>query len=240
MKRATHPWLKLGVIVSVALIALVGWLSFWVCGTQDISLTAFITQITQADSPSFWQWSRVLGIIGYSVLWLSVMTGLSISSQSSQFWFERGTALSWHQFFTWLGLLVSLLHAGTLLNDSYLAPSLLEIAVPFMLDRSDLPMLSWLWIGLGQVAWYAMLLIAVGSLFKQKIAKTAWRYLHAFALAAYVSTVAHGLFVGTDNSQLWLQGWYLVSNLLLMTVVLFRILQLKLPQAKPQKIAKTV
>lgn len=240
MKQHIHPWLKLGVTLSVALIALAGWLSFWLFGAQDMSLMGFISQIQQSESPSFWQWSRVLGIVGYSVLWLSVMTGLSISSQSSQYWFERGTALSWHQFFTWLGLLVSLLHAGILLKDSYLAPSWFELAVPFMIDRDDLPTLSWLWIGLGQGAWYMMLLLAVGSLFKQKIAKNVWRYLHAFALIAYVSTVAHGMFVGTDSSQLWLKGWYLVSNLVLVTVILFRILQIKLPQAKAQKVMKSI
>ena len=101
MKTTKHVGLKLSVVMGFISIFFMAWLSFWVFGDLDLSLSAFVLQAFDPTSQSFWQWSRILGLLSYIALWLSVMTGLSISSQSSGFWFERGTALSWHQFFTW-------------------------------------------------------------------------------------------------------------------------------------------
>lgn len=229
MKTIKHLSLKVSVVIGFISVFCLAWLSFWLLGDQQVSLLTFVVEALQPTGQSFWQWSRILGLLSYIALWLSVMTGLSISSQSSGFWFERGTALSWHQFFTWLGLTGALLHAGVLLKDSYLKPTVSQLILPFTLQNEQLSEYAWVWAGLGQVAWYMMLVIAIGSLLKQKLAKTVWRYLHGFALLAYVGVVAHGLIMGTDSKQLWIQGVYLMTNLLLMLVVMLRLLQIKLP-----------
>lgn len=231
MQQPTHLFLKITVVASIMAIAVMAWLSFWLFSEDVLTLTTFVSQIWQADSPVFWQWSRILAILSYVTLWLSVMTGLSISSQSSSFWFARGTALSWHQFFTWTGLSLALGHAGVLLKDSYLHPSLAQLLIPFTLNHAQLSAFAWVWIGMGQLAFYGMALIAIGALLKQKIAKSLWRYLHAFALLAYVGIVAHGLLIGTDSKQFWLQGLYVGTNLTLVLVVMFRVMQLKFPTA---------
>lgn len=229
MKTTKHVGLKLSVVMGFISIFFMAWLSFWVFGDLDLSLSAFVLQAFDPTSQSFWQWSRILGLLSYIALWLSVMTGLSISSQSSGFWFERGTALSWHQFFTWLGLIGALIHAGVLLKDSFLRPTIFQLIVPFTLQHEQLSAFAWFWAGLGQVAWYVLILIAIGSLFKQKFAKTVWKYLHGLALLAYVGVVAHGLLMGTDSKQLWIQGIYLMTNIVLMLVMMLRLIQLKLP-----------
>lgn len=233
MKPIKHLGLKISVVMGFLAVFCVAWLSLWLglwlTGSHPIELTQFLVQFGQRDSQVFWQWSRILGVLSYVALWLSVMTGLSIGSQSSGFWFERGTALSWHQFFTWLGLTGGLLHAAVLLKDSYLKPTVSTLMVPFTLQHPQLADTAWLWAGLGQVAWYAMLILALGALLKQKIAKTVWRYLHGLALLAYVAVVAHGLMMGSDSQQLWIQGIYLATNLLLVLMVVLRLLQLKLP-----------
>lgn len=229
MKTTKHFGLKLGVILGFISVFCLAWLSFSLFDDRHLGLSAFVVQAFEPTSQSFWQWSRILGVLSYVALWLSVMTGLSISSQSSGFWFERGTALSWHQFFTWLGLTGALIHASVLLKDSFLSPTISQLIAPFTLQHEQLSVFAWFWTGLGQVAWYVMILIAIGSLFKQKLAKTVWRYLHGLALLAYVGVVAHGLLMGTDSKQLWVQGIYLMTNTILMLVVMLRLLQLKLP-----------
>ncbi len=229
MKTTKHVGLKLGVVLGFISVFCLAWLSFWLLDDRHLRLSAFVVQAFEPTSQSFWQWSRILGVLSYIALWLSVMTGLSISSQSSGFWFERGTALSWHQFFTWLGLTGGSLHAGVLLKDNYLNPTMSQLILPFTLQQEQLSAFAWFWAGLGQVAWYMMILIAIGSLFKQKLAKTVWRYLHGLALLTYVGVVAHGLLMGTDSKQLWVQGIYLITNTILMLFVVLRLLQLKLP-----------
>lgn len=246
----THVGLKIAVIIGFLAVFGLAWLAMWLIGiwlgnggvdnvgsVQGVfdlmmSLQAFLT-----DNQRFWQWSRISGVLAYVALWLSVMAGLSISSQKSSFWFERGTAMSWHQFFSWLGIVGALLHTGLLLKDSYLQPTIWQLLIPFNLDNPQLPALAWLWAGVGQLAWYGMVAVAIGSLFKHRLAKTYWRYLHALALLLYVAVVAHGVGIGTDSRQLWLQGVYLVSNGALVLMAVVRILQLQ-GSAKPAKIAQ--
>lgn len=221
-----HFWLKCLVLGVWCLIFAVAWLSFWLFSDRALSLQGFILQIWGADSQSFWQFSRIGGFLTYLAMWLSVMTGLSIQSQTSSYWYERGMALSWHQFFTWLAIGMGGIHTGVLLLDGYIAPTIYQLVVPFGFNSPQLSYWAWLWIGFGQTAWYAMLVIACLANFKHKIAKSIWKYLHALVLLAYVGSVIHGLFVGTDSQSVWAMLLYAVSNLVLIVVVLFRVGQM--------------
>lgn len=222
-----HLILKTAVIGLWAVIFMLAWLSFWLFADTAVSLPDFLQGIRQADSPSFWQFSRIAGVLGYLAMWLSVMTGLSIGSQTSQYWFERGKVLSWHEFFTWLAIAMVAIHAGSLLKDGYIMPTLAEVLVPFGWHSAKLSAWAWLWIGLGQVAIYAMVLVATMAKHKHKLVKSLWKYLHALVLLAYVASVVHGLFISTDSGQLWLKLLFLVTNLALAVMVLFRIGQMR-------------
>lgn len=221
-----HFLLKTAVIGLWAVVFALAWLSFWLFADTSVSLTDFLLSIRQVDSPSFWQFSRIAGVLAYVAMWLSVMTGLSIGSQTSQYWFERGKVLSWHEFFTWLAVGMVVVHAGVLLKDGYIAPTLGDVLVPFAWDSVRLSAWAWLWIGLGQVAVYAMALVALMAKHKHKLVKSLWKYLHALVLLAYVGSVVHGLFVGTDSQQLWLKLLFLVTNVALAVMVLFRVGQM--------------
>lgn len=220
-------WLKLGVIATYTAIFLVAWLSFWLFSSTAIELKDFLLSPLQTQSQSYWQFSRIAGVLAYSAMWLSVMTGLSINSQTSSYWYARGTVVSWHRFFTWLAIVLAVVHATVLLKDGYIAATFAQLFVPFQFHSPNLTGWAWLWIGLGQIAGYFFLIIAVTSHVKQKIAKSVWKYLHSLVLLAYVGTVLHGLFLGTDSKQIWLQGFYLMTNVIFLVMVFFRLIQMK-------------
>lgn len=222
-----HILLKTVVIGLWAVVFVMAWLSFWLLSAEPISLTAFLLDVTQPDNPSFWQFSRIAGVLAYMAMWLSMMTGLSIGSQTSQYWFERGKVLSWHEFFTWLAIGMVVIHAGVLLKDGYIAPTLSDVLVPFGWQSAKLSAWAWLWIGLGQVAVYVMALVALMAKHKHKLVKSLWKYLHALVLLAYVSSVVHGLFIGTDSEQLWLKFLFVATNGVLALMVFFRIGQMR-------------
>lgn len=222
-----HILLKTVVIGLWAVVFVMAWLSFWLFSAEPISLSDFLLNAIQPDSPSFWQFSRIAGLLAYMAMWLSVMTGLSIGSQTSQYWFERGKVLAWHEFFTWLAIGMVIIHAGALLKDGYIAPSLGDVLVPFAWHSARLSAWAWLWIGLGQVAVYVMALLALIAKHKHKLVKSLWKYLHASVLLAYVASVVHGLFIGTDSEQLWLKLLFVGTNIALAVMVLFRIGQMR-------------
>lgn len=222
-----HILLKTAVIGLWAVVFVMAWLSFWLFADTSVSLTDFLLSIRQVDSSSFWQFSRIAGVLAYVAMWLSVMTGLSIGSQTSHYWFERGKVLAWHEFFTWLAIVMAGFHAGALLKDDYIAPTLSQILLPFAWHSVRLSAWAWLWIGLGQVAVYVMALLALIAKHKHKLVKSLWKYLHASVLLAYVASVVHGLFVGTDSQQLWVKLLFVGTNIALAVMVLFRIGQMR-------------
>lgn len=50
-----------------------------------------------------------------------------------------------------------------------------------------------------------------------------------------INIVAHGLLIGTDSKQFWLQGLYVATHLPLMLVVMFWVMQLKFSTANLKK-----
>ncbi len=212
------------IITIILLVVILGWLLFWVTG-ETIPLSAFVRQSFSANSQIAWQYSRVLGVVAYVLFWLSVMTGLMIGSKNANTWFARGTALSWHQFFSSTALGVAGIHAGVLYFDNYLSPSVYELMVPFALQ--GLTGAKQIFVGVGQLALYLSLVIVIGYSAKRLIPQNIWRYLHAFALLSYVGMVVHGVYAGTDSQSIWLGWLYFFSNAILAVVLIYRLLQIK-------------
>ncbi len=216
--------LKAIIIVMTLLISFIGWLmSFWVFD-KPISLATFISESLQTDSQLAWQWSRVLGVVAYLLFWLSVMTGLMIGSKNTNTWFARGTALDWHRFFSSSAIVTAFLHAMILYFDSYLSPSISELIIPFSISGLDTT--KRIFTGIGQLALYLSIIITLGHHAKTLIRPELWRYIHATALLVYAGIVAHGLFVGSDSTSLWLGWLYFFSNAILGTVLCYRVIQL--------------
>ncbi len=217
-------WLKLLIIAIVAVISVMGWLSFWIF-TKNVTLSDFLIQSLSADSQMYWQWSRVLGVVAYLLFWLSVMTGLMIGSKNANTWFSRGTALSWHQFFSSFAIIVALMHAGILYFDGYLNPTVWQLLIPFTMTSLDVSKM--VLVGVGQAGLYLAVIIVLGNQAKRFLSQKTWRYIHILALLAYIAFVVHGLYVGTDSQEIWLQWLYFFTNAILGVVIIYRIIQLK-------------
>lgn len=215
--------LKFAIILATVIVCMAGQLSFWLFDTT--SWATFWQQPMQDNSPIYWQLSRVFGVVAYVLFWLSVMTGLMISTKNANTWFSRGSALSWHQFFSSFALMMAMGHVAWLYFDNYLNPTLAELLIPWMLAQLGVTKMAF--IAAGQMAVYLMAMIIMGHHAKKYLSQNAWRYLHAFALIAYIAMVVHGLYVGTDSGELWLLWLYLFTNAILGVVVIYRIIELK-------------
>lgn len=110
---------------------------------------------------------------------------------------------------TGLGVLV--LHVLTVLADSYAHVGVTGAVVPFTSGYRAT------WVGLGTLAVYVFLAVAVLGLARGRMAGSArgaagWRALHAAAYGGWALAMVHGYTTGTDSSAGWVRLLYLLCG----------------------------
>jgi sulfoxide reductase heme-binding subunit YedZ len=89
------------------------------------------------------------------------------------------------------------LHVASLLADSYLHPTLTEVAIPFASSYETF------WTGLGTIAGWGIVLLGGSYYLRRRIGQARWLALHRFTAATWLMGVVHSLGEGTDASQIW-------------------------------------
>jgi sulfoxide reductase heme-binding subunit YedZ len=113
-----------------------------------------------------------------------------------------------HRFLATTALAVLGLHLVTILADSYAHVGVVGAAVPFTSAYRSL------WVGLGSIAAYTMLLAAGTGWLRRRLAQSqrvaqVWRVLHGSAYAGWAFAMLHGLRSGTDAHFAWVRWIYL-------------------------------
>lgn len=143
----------------------------------------------------FWIVSRAAGSVALLLSSASVCVGLSSSMR-----LFKGRAADLrvaHEALSLATLLALLVHVLTLLGDSFMAPSLGELTVPFLSGYQTL------WTTLGIAAFWAMVVLGLSYYVRGRIGAQRWRLLHRFSALAWVLGLAHSLGEGTDAGQAW-------------------------------------
>ncbi len=179
-----------------------------------------VTQLLQSlfamDSvQAWWYVTRAAGLTSYFLLWFSMIWGLAISSKIFHPAIEGSLSYDFHEFLSLLGLGFILLHVIVLLLDRFLPFSIWQILIPF--TDSYRP----LWVGLGIVGFYLILLVTVTFYLRQQIGNAAFRSIHILSLIGYLLAVGHGLFAGTDSALPITKWMYTLTFLLVIFLVVY-------------------
>jgi predicted ferric reductase len=142
----------------------------------------------------WWYVTRASGLTGYFLLWLSMIWGFVIPMKLFQPAVEGTFSYDFHEHLSLLGLGFVVLHVVVLLFDHYLAFNLLQIVIPFIDSYRPL------WVGLGIISFYVMLLVTFTFYLRQQIGVKAFRSIHLLSLVGYLGTTLHGFFAGTDSA----------------------------------------
>lgn len=142
----------------------------------------------------WWYVTRASGLTGYFLLWFSMVWGFGIGSKIFQPILEGTFTYDFHEHLSLIGLGFIVLHVIVLLFDKFLPFNLLQILIPF--TDSYRP----LWVGLGIISFYIMMLVTVTFYLRQQIGSAAFRYIHILSLVSYIGSTLHGLFAGTDSA----------------------------------------
>lgn len=212
-----EPAFNLGGFAFIMLAAFLGALA------AAILLPNWLPSLTQsvegADPKAFWYLSRGSAFVAYTLLWLSMILGTGITNKLSVLWPGLPPTIEFHQYTTILGLAFGLFHGLILMGDHYMKFSLAQVLIPFTTSGYR-P----LWVGIGQVGFYTMLIITLSFYVRKKIGPKTWRAIHFVSFLTYVSVLVHAIFAGTDASTLGAQLFYMISGGLLFFMILYRVL----------------
>jgi sulfoxide reductase heme-binding subunit YedZ len=151
--------------------------------------------MTDPTTYLFWITSRAAGFAALILASLSISLGLLMSTKLLR---GRGADLrSTHEVLALSTIAAIVVHAVSLLGDSYLHPSVADISIPFVSGYKSV------WTSIGIVAGWGLILLGLSFYARRRIGAGRWRKLHRFTALAWLLGLGHALGEGTDAGQAW-------------------------------------
>jgi len=182
-------------------------------------LPGLTTSLTGEAPKVFWYLSRGTALVGFILLWMSMVLGMMITNRLARIWPGGPVAFDLHQYVSLVGLGFGLFHPLILLGDHYLKPSLLELFIPFTVQQYH-PF----WVGLGQIAFYSWAILVGSFYIRKQMGNKAWRFVHFSSFLTFVFVLLHGIFSGTDSTTAWVNILYWTAAGSTLLLLFYRIL----------------
>lgn len=170
------------------------------------------------STKAYWYLARSSGVTAYMLLWISMIMGVSMTNKMARIWPGGPTAFDAHQYTSLLGITFALFHAIILLGDEYIKSSLVDVFTPFAYDYRPL------WVGMGQIAFYLIAVVAFSFYVRQVIGRRIWRLLHYLSFVTFMAVLAHGVMAGTDTETFFMQVVYWSTGGILLFLTVYRVL----------------
>src|SRR5688500_7775108 len=177
--------------------------------------------------------TKASAFVAYTLLWVSMLAGLSITGKTARRWPGMSWSFGLHRFTTLLGLGFAVMHALVLLSDRYMGLSIGQLLVPFMAGSYKPE-----WLGLGQVAHYSLAAVALSFYVRNRLGMRTWRLIHSLSFALFLMALIHGLQSGSDSGYWWAQGLYWVSGASVLLGSIYRVLAVRAGRPR-EKVAST-
>ena len=133
-----------------------------------------------------------------------------------------------HEVLSLTTIVAIVIHAGALLGDRFLHPSLADIAIPFVSSYKSV------WMTLGIVSGWALIALGLSYYARRSIGAVRWRKLHRFTALAWLGGLVHSLGMGTDAGQLWFLAMIAIVAIPALALLVTRVLQPgRVPSDKP-------
>src|SRR3989440_11617149 len=169
-----------------------------------------------------WDVARAGGFTAYILLTLAVIVGLALSTQikSPSRW-PRLLNSELHNFLTLLSTIFLVVHVLAVWVDPFTSFGWNEVFIPF--TSSYRPV----WMAFGIVALYLGIAIGISTWLRPRIGYTWWRRLHVLTLGIFALATVHGISTGSDTQTWWGLGIYLVSIVLVGSLLWQRLVTAK-------------
>lgn len=163
--------------------------------------------------------ARMGGFVAYTLLWLSMALGISITSKLARMWPGGPAAVDVHQYVSLLGIGFTLLHVLSLLGNAALGYTIASGLLPFW-GSSYRPF----WMGLaGKIGLYLMLIVGLSFFVRARLGHKLWRAIHSLSFVSFLLSLTHGMAAGTDTPSWWVSGFYIGSMAILLALLAHRL-----------------
>ena len=173
------------------------------------------------QTSAYWYMARAGGIVGYLLLWFSVIWGLTLTTKIVTGLVPAPLAYGLHEFLSILTIVFAAVHGLVLLGDNYINFSLVNVAVPFTAPYRPL------WTGLGITGFYLSAALTTSFYIRKQIGQKVWRAIHYLTFGAYTLVLIHGLMAGTDTPVPVIKLMYLGTGASVLFLTYYRLFTLK-------------
>jgi predicted ferric reductase len=165
-----------------------------------------------------WVSSRVTAFVAYLAIAGSVIYGLLLSTKILDAIAHRPVSFALHQELAAIGLGLAGIHGALLGLDRTIHFTLADLLIPFASPYRPVA------VGIGQLAFYAVVLVTLSFYARRRIGQRAWRAFHYVSFIAFVGATAHGILSGTDTTTPWAFAIYAGSAVAVVFLTTYRII----------------
>lgn len=141
----------------------------------------------------FWITTRAAGTTAMVFASASVGIGLAAGTKL----LKGPDRFNIHQALAVATMVAIAVHGVSLLGDTYLRPTLIDISVPFALSYKTIPT------SIGIIAGWGMVILGLSYYLRRWIGVQRWKLIHRFTALAWAFGLMHTFTEGTDAGQLW-------------------------------------
>ena len=165
-----------------------------------------------------WIVLRAAGFGAYVMLFLSVCWGLVATTGALGRRVSKATATSVHQFLSTVGLVLLAIHIALVLIDSFMEFGPTDVLVPGASTYRPVA------VAFGVFGMYMMVFVVVASWLRKPLGARWWRRTHLLAVPAFVLSLVHGIFAGSDTVRPALWWGYVATGSIVLFLVILRAL----------------
>ena len=173
----------------------------------------------------FWITTRAAGTAALILASAAVGVGLAMATGV----LRRGGAdrRVVHEVLSLSAIAAILVHVLSLLADSYLHATVLDVTVPFVFSYKTLAT------SIGIVAGWGIVLLGLSYYVRRWIGQRRWRSLHRFTGLVWVLGLVHAFTEGSDAGQWWFIALIGTAAAPAVVLLAFRILQGRVARPRP-------
>lgn len=175
-----------------------------------------VRQQLSRETPWAWYIARAAGLVGFVFLWLTIFLGLAIHNPWLRKIIEPIYSFDLHCFTAAMAVIFVLVHGSVLLLDPAIDFGVADVFVPFF---SKTQVVNVVYLSLGILAFYMMMVMTITSYLKRYMNHRVWRLLHFLNPLAFLFTVSHAYNIGTDLKNALVASIF--SGLVLVLVLIY-------------------
>lgn len=155
------------------------------------------------DPHIWWYLSRISAMIAWGLMAFSMVWGVLLASRVFRGLDNPAWLKDLHKYLSTLTILMAVVHTTALTLDPFVQFTALDLLIPGLATYQGATPLIELALAVGVIAFWAMTIVYLTSLFMDKLPRWLWKSIHYLAYGVFFAVGIHAAFSGTDVGTWW-------------------------------------